>query len=183
MRFSILILLFFGTLVWSNIRNTWLLIGITDNRIPYHPSDKQWPYPTICYFYFDHRGVYDLARKMDGLLADDARFLSPDLMQGPHPHVYHILDQYLTLYSKKYRDHLLKSPNELGALVSQGRVKRILYLDTVRVPFYIGTAHPLIIFDPATTKMVYENDQIVVKEAILHSPPSPPPNALPHTGT
>ena len=172
-RFSALILLFFGTLVWSNVRNTWLLIGITNNHISFHPSVKRWPYPSIVYFYFDHRGVYNLARKMDDLLTDGTWFLSPNLMQGPHSHVYSIFDQYLTLYSKKYRNHLIENPNMIGALAGKGVVKRILYLDTVRVPFYIGTAHTLIIFDPATTKTVYENDQLVVKEARFQLPPQP----------
>ncbi len=46
----------------------------------------------------------------------------------------------------------------------------LLYLDTGRVPFYIGAAHPFIIFNPATTKMAYENSQLVVKEATFYSP-------------
>jgi hypothetical protein len=166
-RFSALLLLFFGALVWSNIRSTRLLIGITNNRIPYAPSSIPWPFANKFYFYFDHRGIYNLARKMDGLLTDDARFLSPNLMQGPRPHVYNILDQYLTLYSKKYRDHLIGNPKMIVALMRGGGVKRILYLHTIKVPIYIGTAHSSIIFDPTTTKTVYENDQLVVKEARL----------------
>lgn len=170
MRFSALLLLFFGTLVWSNIRNTWLLIGITSNRIPYTPSSRPWPYANKFYFYFDHRGLYDLAKKMDSFLEGDAWFLSPNFMQGPHAHVYGILDQYLTLYSKRYRNRLLENPNIIGELVNQGRLKRILYLDTVKVPFYIGTAKTFIIFDPATTRTVYENSQLVVKEARFQPP-------------
>jgi hypothetical protein len=171
MRFSALLLIFFGTLVWSNIRNTWLLIGITSNRIPYLPSAIQWPYANKFYFYFDHRGLYQLARKMDGFFDEGTWLLSPNLMQGPHAHVFGILDQYLTLYSKRYRNRLIENPNIIGELVNQGRLKRILYLDTVKVPFYIGTAKTLIIFDPATTRTVYENSQLVLKEARFQPPP------------
>jgi len=170
-RFSALLLLFFGTLVWSNIRNTCLLIGITSNRIPYLPSAIRWPYADKFYFYFDHRGLYQLARNMDGFLDEGTWLLSPNFMQGPHSHVYGILDQYLTLYSKNYRNRLIENPNIIGELVNQGRLKRILYLDTVRVPFYIGTAKARIIFDPATTKTVYENSQIVLKEVRFQPPP------------
>jgi len=170
MRFSALMLLFFGTLVWSNIRNTWLLIGITSNRIPYLPSAVPWPYANKFYFYFDQRGFYDLAKRMDGFFDEGAWFLSPNFMQGPRAHVYGILDQYLTLYSKNYRNRLIENPNIIGELVNQGRLKRILYLDTVKVPFYIGTAKTRIIFDPAMTKTVYENSQIVLKEARFQPP-------------
>lgn len=173
-RISGLLLIFFGALVWFNVRNTRLLIGITDNHIACRPSAKKWPYHSIFYFYFDHRGVYNLAGKMDGFLTDGAWFLSPKFMQGPHPHVYGILDQYLTLYSKKYRNHLIENPNMIGVLANQGRLKRLVYIDTIKVPIYIGTAHSLIVFDPATTKTVYENDQFVVKEAVFNPPPPSP---------
>ncbi len=170
MRVSILLLLFFGTLVWSNIRNTWLFIGIGSNRIPYQPSAVPWPYPNKLYFYFDHRGFYNLAKRMDGFLDEGTWVLSPNFMQGPHSHVYGVFDQYLTLYSKSYRKRLIEDPAMIGELATKGRLKRILYLDTVKIPFYVGTAKTRIIFDAAMTRTVYENSQLVLKEAMFQPP-------------
>jgi hypothetical protein len=166
-RFSLLLLLFFGTIVWSNVRSTNLLLNITNNSMPCRPSAKAWRFPRVFYFYFDHRGAYDLARRLDGFLGEGTYFLSLKYMQAPSSHVYVVLDQYLTLYSKRYRSRLIEDPNAITTMVEHGELRKLLYLDTVKIPIYTDTARCFFIFDPAMTTTIYSNSQLVLKEAVF----------------
>lgn len=168
--FSVLLCLFFGTLVASNIRSTRLLIGITGNRMPYRPPATPWPYGNKLYFYFDHRGLYSMARQLDRYFDEDTYFLSLRFMPASSSYAYAVLDQYLTCYSKNYRRRLIENPNLIGSLVSQGKLKKLIYLDTVRIPWFTGTARQLIMFDPAITRTLLENSQVVLKEARFTQP-------------
>ncbi|MCX6356708.1 MAG: hypothetical protein NT045_02345 [Candidatus Aureabacteria bacterium] len=168
LRFSALMLVFLGSLVWSNIHSTCLLIGITNNSIPFLPSAKKWPYETIWYFYFDHRGLYDLAKTADSLFGEGTYFLMPrpgHTMGGPNSHVYGIFNRYLNLYSRAYSQRGIENTRFISPLVNEGKLKKLLYFDMVKIPWYVGTARSCILFDPTTTKTVYENSQMVIREA------------------
>ena len=162
---SILIISYFSTLVWSSARSTYLLLGITSNRIPYQPSAIRWPYRDKIYFYFDHQESYDFARKFDSFFSEGTYFLSPRFLGGPQTHVHGMLNQYLALYSKSYRDRMIENPNIIGPLVEAGVIKKLLYIDTLRIPWYVGTQRSIIMFDPSTTRTVYKNNQMVVNKA------------------
>jgi hypothetical protein len=161
---------YFAMLIGCNIWSTHQLLGITNNSIPYRPSAHRWPYETLFYFYFDHRGFYDLSKKLDAYFDDRTFFLSSRYMQGPQSHVYGILDQYLTLYSRNYRERLIEDSRLIGPLVAQGKLGKLLYLDTVRIPWYVDTAKSLFLFDPAATATVYRNSQLVLNRATFSQP-------------
>jgi len=168
-RLSAFLLIFFSVLVGSNIRSTRLLIGITNNSIPYRPSTRPWPYYNKIFFYFDHRGIYDLAKRADGYFTEGTYFLSPLLMQH-QSHVFGLLDQYLKLYSKQYPSHLITDPALIGSLVGQGKMKRLLYIDSAEFGFYTGKTRSVLTFDPSITKTVYRNSQLVLNEVGFRAP-------------
>lgn len=170
-RLSGLLLLFFAALVWTNIRSTYLLLGITDNRIPCRVEEKQWWSQKLkFYFYFDHRGLYKLARAVDGLADGKTWFLSPQIMRPPASTPQFVLDQYLTLYSRCYRERRIVDPGAIAALVAEGKLTRLLYVDRLRVPFYVPDGRAAVIFDPSMTKTAYENRQVVLKQASFSAP-------------
>ncbi len=170
-RLSGLLLLFFGTLVWTNIHSTGLLLGITGDRIPCRVEEKKWWAQKMkFYFYFDHRGLYRLARAADGLADERTWFLSPRLMRPPDSTPQFVLDQYLTLYSRCYRERRLDDPNAVAALVAGGKLTRLLYVDRIRVPLYVPDGRAALTFDSSMTKTVYENPQVVLKQATFSAP-------------
>lgn len=165
-RLSVLLLLFFGTIVWANVRSTYLLLGVTGNRIPCRVGEKTWWAQKMkFYFYFDHRGLYRLARTADVHADERTWFLSPRLMRPPDSTPQFILEQYLTIYSRCYRERRIGDPNAIAALVASGKLTRLLYVDRIRVPCYVPDGRAAILFDPSMTKTVYEASQAVLMQA------------------
>lgn len=172
--FSALLALFFAALVWTNARSAYLLIGITGNRIPCRVEEKKWWAQRLkFYFYFDHRGLYRMARAVDGIADGKTWFLSPRVMRPADSTPHFVLERYLSLYSRCYAERRLDDPNGIEALVAGGRLDRLLYVDRLRVPFYVPDGRAAVIFDPSGTKTVYENPQVVLREASFISPARP----------
>lgn len=165
--FSLMILLFCGILVWSNFRSEYLLIKTTNNSMPYNPSAIKWPYYKKAYFYFDHRGLYELAKDLDEHFYEGTYFLSLRYNERPRSHVYSVLDKYMTIYSRNYQPRLITDILTVEDLARRGKLKRLLYLDSVKVPFYTGNGRTLVRFPAETTETVFRNNQVVLKEAVF----------------
>ncbi len=165
--FSLALLIFFGFLVLANLRSCYFLLNVTNNSMAYSPSAKKWPYPKKFFFGFNHKGLYELGKALDQHFDEGTYFLSLRYVQEPSSPVFPIMDNYLKIYSRNYRNRSINDILSIGDLVRHGKLKRLLFLDTVNIPPYADNVKTLVVFAPGTTKTVFQNNQVVLKEMVF----------------
>ncbi|MCX6340023.1 MAG: hypothetical protein NTX71_08910 [Candidatus Aureabacteria bacterium] len=152
----------FSVLVWANINNTRLLIDVTTGHLQAEKSSKKWRWPPFCFMLFSHKDIYNLAVNLDHYFDAKTYVLPLSLSQ---PRAPDIIDKYFRLYSKNYRMRQLKSPQQIMGLASSGQMDKLLFIGAVHIPFVYVSDESFIRIDPRSVKVVYKNDQLVLKEA------------------
>jgi hypothetical protein len=154
----------FAGLVITNYVQTKHLMNITTGDVPYEKPSKPWPYPKKAFFFFNHGEYYDFAGRLDEKFGPETYIVPLSLTHPASSHAVDYLRQYLNLYSCKYRSRRIKNLRDIAGLRKTGRLRKLLYIDEVKVPFYSEDKRKGVIFIGAESRTVFKGKQITLRE-------------------